>query len=113
MFFFKKSVNEVDAATAAAWLKAGEAVLVDVREPGEIADAAAAEAILLPMSRVSVDDYPDFGAKKVLVICHSGARSARIAAALTNRGVPEVYNVARGMIAWCAAGLPVVANRTV
>ena len=110
MPFHRDKVAEVDAPTAAAWVKSGDAVLVDVREDDEVANAAVATAKLLPMSHVGVDAYPDFGAKKVVVMCHSGARSARVTAALAARGV-EAFNLKGGIVAWIQAGLPVNRGR--
>lgn len=105
MSFSKPAVAAIDAATAHAWIAAGEAALIDVREADERAAAAVAEARHLPMSQVGVDDYPDFGAQKVVVMCHSGMRSARVTAALAARGV-NAYNLTGGIVAWIAAGLP-------
>lgn len=105
MFFSKPACATIDAATAHAWIAAGEATLIDVREADELAAAAVAGARHLPMSQVGVDAYPDFGAQKVVVMCHSGARSARVTAALATRGV-NAYNLTGGIVAWIAAGLP-------
>jgi rhodanese-related sulfurtransferase len=111
MFFRRSPVATVDARTAHAWLQTGEAELIDVREADETAEAAIAGAHLLPMSQVGVDAYPDFGAQKGVVICHSGVRSARIAAALAARGATGAYNLTGGIVAWIDAGLPVTLGR--
>ncbi len=42
----------------------------------------------------------------LLIICRSGGRSGRAAAALKQMGYSEVYNMAGGMIAWNNADLP-------
>lgn len=110
MFSRGEKVAQVDAPTAQAWIKSGEAVIVDVREHDEVAHAAVAVAKLLPMSHVDVDDYPDFGAKKVVVLCHSGVRSASVTQALRTRGV-EAFNLKGGIVAWMQAGLPVNRGR--
>lgn len=106
MFFSKPAVATVAAAEARAWIESGDAALIDVREDDELAAAAVAGARHLPMSHVGVDDYPDFGAQKVVVMCHSGVRSARVAAALAARGV-AAYNLEGGIVAWIGAGFPV------
>jgi len=102
VFFRRRSI----AATAHAWQQAGEACIVDVREPFELEEAAIPGAISLPMSQVGLDSYPDFGAKKVVVVCHSGVRSARVAAGLAARGTAEVYNLRHGIVGWAGARLP-------
>lgn len=110
MIFRRPGAAEIDAATAHAWITADEAELIDVREMDEIAAASVAAARLLPMSQVGVDEYPDFGAKKVVVLCHSGQRSAYVAQALGSRGV-SAYNLSGGIVAWIQAGLPVNRGR--
>lgn len=104
MFFNKPAVATVDAATAHAWIASGEATLIDVREADELEAAAVPGATHLPMSQVGVDEYPDFGANKVVVMCRSGMRSARVTAALAARGA-DAYNLEGGIVAWVAAGL--------
>jgi rhodanese-related sulfurtransferase len=42
------------------------------------------------------------------MVCRSGARSGRAAAALLGMGFTDVTNLTGGMLAWNAAGLPVV-----
>jgi rhodanese-related sulfurtransferase len=43
----------------------------------------------------------------IVCVCHVGARSAAVAEALTNAGY-NAANLAGGMDAWAAEGLPVV-----
>ena len=47
-------------------------------------------------------------AAPILLICRSGGRSGRAAAALAAAGFQAVYNLDGGMIGWNDAGLPVV-----
>jgi rhodanese-related sulfurtransferase len=47
-------------------------------------------------------------ADRLLMVCRSGARSGRAAAALLGMGFTDVTNLTGGMLAWDAAGLPVV-----
>ncbi|MDO7882045.1 rhodanese-like domain-containing protein [Salinibacterium soli] len=96
---------EIDVDAAIAAVEKG-AVLVDVREQHEWDSGHAPSAILLPLSEIGnrLDDVPE---GEILVICHSGMRSARVTAALLELG-HEAVNVAGGMVAWQAAGGPVV-----
>jgi rhodanese-related sulfurtransferase len=91
---------------AAVMVRAG-AVLLDVREDDEWAAGHAPEATHLPMSRLaaSAGDIPSD--RTIVCVCHVGARSAAVAAALSGAGW-EAVNVAGGMEAWAAAGLPVI-----
>jgi rhodanese-related sulfurtransferase len=78
-----------------------------VREPYEWESVHAPTAVLLPMRALSerAGELPQDG--RILVICHSGARSAAVTDALVAAGYPAV-NVSGGMVAWDAAGGPVV-----
>jgi rhodanese-related sulfurtransferase len=93
-------VTPADASSAGAG-----AVLLDVREDDEWAAGHAPGAVHLALSRLHPDRLP--AADTYLVICRSGNRSGRVVAALTNAGF-DARNVAGGMNAWAADGLPVV-----
>lgn len=106
-------VEKISPADAARRVAAGEAVLIDVREPTEWAQSGvAAPAVLLPQSEFDANlagDWKPFLEKNrgtlLILYCRSGRRSATIATALTAQG----YRVANagGFKDWEAAGLPV------
>ncbi|MBU6279842.1 MAG: rhodanese-like domain-containing protein [Actinomycetales bacterium] len=81
------------------------AVLVDVRELDETSAGRAPQAILNPMLSFDLASVPED--TPLLVICHSGGRSQQVTQALRQRGY-DASNVVGGMVAWAAAGLPVV-----
>jgi rhodanese-related sulfurtransferase len=86
------------------------AVLLDVRTPGEIAQGYLTNAIFL--------DYykPDFKEKlaeldkanPILIYCHSGWRSDKAMKMLGKLGFSEVYNLESGIVGWRSAGMPIV-----
>jgi rhodanese-related sulfurtransferase len=80
-------------------------VLLDVRETGEWAAGHAPGATHLPLSRLTPDAVPS--GTTVLCVCRSGGRSGKATEALRNVGIDAV-NVASGMNAWAASGLPVL-----
>ena len=88
-----------------------DAVLVDVREPGEWATGHAPGAVLAPLSSLTSGGPlpPAAQGRPVVAICRSGKRSREAAALLTARGADAV-DVIGGMRAWAEAGLPVVAE---
>ncbi|HEY3522913.1 MAG TPA: rhodanese-like domain-containing protein [Candidatus Limnocylindrales bacterium] len=99
-------VPSVDAAEAARRLRDDPtALLLDVRERDEFADERAPGAALVPMSELTqrVGELPE---RPLLVICHSGSRSLAVTNYLRQLG-RDATNVAGGMLAWNAAGLPV------
>ncbi len=116
LFFSTAYATEVPAispANAAKLVAAGQAVLVDVREPSEWAESGvAAPAALLPKSEFDegmIGEWRDFlkktGDKQIILYCRSGRRSGLVAAALAEKG-HKVAN-AGGFKDWQAAGLPV------
>lgn len=90
---------ETDVATAAR-LFADGTLLVDVREPNEVA------AVHLPGSKhISIREIPARAAeipqdRQVLILCHHGGRSARVTQFLRASGWENVTNVAGGIDAW-------------
>ena len=81
------------------------AVLIDVREPDEFAEARAPGARLIPLMSVPERIDECRSANAVYVICKSGGRSAKAVDFLRSEGIDAV-NVAGGTLAWLAAGLP-------
>jgi rhodanese-related sulfurtransferase len=97
---------QIDAAQVPA-----DGLLVDVREDEEWAAGHAEGAVHVPMSEFvarsgevtarTADGGP------VYVVCRSGGRSAQVAQYLLQQGL-EAVNVDGGMLAWEAAGRPLV-----
>ena len=98
----------VDVAEARHRLDGG-AVLLDVREPDEWEAGHAPEATWIPMGDVGARHAELPTDRPVVVVCRSGARSARVTDALVGAG-HDATNLAGGMQAWNAAGLPVVTD---
>ena len=105
-------VPAITPAEAAKRVAAGTAVLVDVREPSEWAEAGVAEpAALLPSSDFKGERtlwkpfLEKHAGKEVILYCRSGRRSGQVAEKLATEGV-KVAN-AGGFKDWQAAGLPV------
>ena len=82
-------------------------ILLDVREPKEFVAVRAPGAVLLPTSvfTARMAELPED--RPLLVICHTGSRSAAVTGFLARTGRTDVVNVAGGMDAWERAGLPV------
>ena len=94
-------IGKIDPVTLKARLDQGETVLIlDVREPFEIALAPFPGATHIPMgdipSRLTELD-PD---RETVVVCHHGVRSAQVAMYLSRMGFERVLNLAGGIDAW-------------
>lgn len=99
------SMKELSPAEAAPLLAQG-ALLVDVREPDEYTEIHAQGAQLLPLSELETRYQELPQGRPLLLICRSGARSARAAEWLEARGYSDVTNVTGGTLGWQEAGLP-------
>jgi glyoxylase-like metal-dependent hydrolase (beta-lactamase superfamily II)/rhodanese-related sulfurtransferase len=107
-------VPAVSATELAARLTpAGEAapVLLDVREPEEFVGELGhiQSALLVPMDALErrLPKLAGLVEHEIVVVCRAGARSASAGAMLQRAGFRRVTNLAGGMLAWVAAGLPV------
>lgn len=85
------------------------AFLLDVREDDEWAAGRIEGSVHVPMSGLMarLDEVPR--AADIVVVCKVGARSAQVAAYLRQQGWESVRNLDGGLLAWVAAGKPVVA----
>jgi rhodanese-related sulfurtransferase len=98
----------VDAAEAIRLSSAGEAWLLDVREPHEWQAGHATMAHHIPLGELQSRQEELPVGEHILVICHSGQRSRVVTDAL--RGADyHAANVEGGMVAWQAAGGDVTA----
>lgn len=74
--------------------------LLDVREPWEVALAAIPGSLCIPMNEVPARLEELRAAGEIIVMCHSGGRSRRIAEFLASRGLAQVANLQGGITAW-------------
>ena len=98
-------MDEVTPQEGQRRVQAG-ALLVDVREPNEYAEVHAEGAQLMPLSSFEQDYAALPTDREIVLICRSGARSARAGEFLQQRGYSKVTNLAGGTNAWVADGLP-------
>lgn len=95
-------VRDLHAAAASG------ALVLDVREPHEYAGGHVAGSLSVPLATVASRAAEFDAAAPVYVFCRSGNRSLAAARTLIDAGFRDVRNVEGGIIAWQAAGLPVV-----
>ena len=80
--------------------KREEVTLLDVREPAEIEIASLPDTTTIPMMEIPTrlaELNPD---ATVVVMCHSGGRSRRVAEFLIASGFSRVFNLTGGIDAW-------------
>lgn len=101
------AVQDLTPLEVAKGVEEGRYLLVDVREPNEVAVEAYPDAVVLPLSTFDPSDIPDLQGRELVFACRSGNRSAKISHAIQATGFPYDKHLAGGIIAWKAAGLPV------
>ena len=84
----------------------GRYLLIDVREPNEVAVEAYPGGIVVPLSTFDPKNIPDPQGKEVVFACRSGKRSVTASLAAQAAGLPYDQHLAGGMLGWKAAGLP-------
>lgn len=104
-------LTAVDPKVAHDWLQAGEAVLVDVREPMEYAREHIAGARLEPLSQFDKADFSGVCDRVAVFYCRSGNRTRQAAERLLGAGFRDTYVLDGGIEAWRAAGLPTEEDR--
>lgn len=97
----------VNPSEATQLINREDALVVDVREPGEYGAGHILGARNVPLSRIGEALVAKKKDKPVIVYCDSGNRSAKAAAALRSQGYAKAVNLAGGLGAWQQAGLPV------
>ncbi|MDD9876832.1 MAG: rhodanese-like domain-containing protein [Magnetovibrio sp.] len=95
-------VHETDAEDVQAWIDSGDAVIVDVREDGELLQARlTVDFVHAPLSRFDPDAIPTETEKRVVFVCAQGMRSLQAAQYMVNQGLlTDAYNLREGIAGW-------------
>jgi len=80
--------------------KGDQPVLLDVREPEEVAIVRLPGSIHIPMGEVPGRLHELDPDKEIIVYCHHGVRSLRVAQFLAQRDFSHVVNLTGGIDAW-------------
>ena len=101
--------KSIDARTANSWLQSDEAIIIDVREPGEHALIHIPGSTLIPVGAIENGKLPSLDGRKLIIHCMMGKRGGAACEKLLS-GNPdlEVYNLEGGILAWQDAGFKVV-----
>jgi rhodanese-related sulfurtransferase len=99
-------VRDLSPEEVARGLTEGKMLLVDVREPNEIAVERYPDAVVVPLSSFDPAQIPDPQGREVVFACRSGRRSVTASQAAQAKGLPYDAHLAGGILAWKAAGLP-------
>lgn len=75
-------------------------VLLDVREGWELKICALPGVLHIPMGQVAARTGEIDPDQELVVICHHGVRSLRVAHFLASQGFSKLYNLQGGVNAW-------------
>jgi rhodanese-related sulfurtransferase len=103
-------IAQIRPAQLAQWLEAakehGEPVVLDVREPHELALASVTAngftLLTVPMGSVPARLAELDPARPIACLCHHGMRSMQVANYLQSQGFEHIVNIAGGIHAWSA-----------
>jgi rhodanese-related sulfurtransferase len=101
-------IREVTPAAALSLIQKG-ALLVDVREPYEIAKKSfdVPDVMLIPLREIE-KRYREIPAnRQVIIACRSGNRSLMALRVLTSHGYKKAVSMQTGISGWSRAGLPI------
>ncbi len=98
----KSAIREVEPAEAEGEIAAGNAVVLDVREPDEYGQGALANAVHIPRGTLetSVESRIPDKSSHVVVYCAMGTRSAFAAKTLQDLGYTDVASLVGGFNRW-------------
>ena len=77
-----------------------QVTLLDVREPAEIEAASVADTTNIPMMEIPARLQELSRDGVIVIMCHSGGRSRRVAGFLSASGFSRVFNLTGGIDAW-------------
>lgn len=104
-------IEEIEPTELSRRQQAGELwQLLDVRETWEIETASIGGTIHIPMAKVPERMRELNPELQTAVLCHSGARSRRVAEYLKARGFRRVANVSGGIDLWSQTVDPSIAR---
>ncbi|HVJ25047.1 MAG TPA: rhodanese-like domain-containing protein [Burkholderiales bacterium] len=99
----------VTPAQATHLINREDALVVDVRDPGEYAAGHILGAKNVPLARID-ERAAELGKRKdrpLILYCDTATRSGKAISALKKQGFTRVANLNGGLGAWQQAGLPV------
>jgi rhodanese-related sulfurtransferase len=98
------AVEDLTVEEVKAGMDAGKILLIDVREPDELAVDRIPGTLDMPLKSFNPAALPDPRDKKLVFFCRSGNRSVTAALLAQQAGLPYDAHMAGGIKAWKAAG---------
>jgi rhodanese-related sulfurtransferase len=98
----------VNTLEATLLINQKDALVLDIREPGEFAQEHIINARSIPAGEIEqrIKEIARFKEKPVIVTCATGVSAGAAAGVLRKHGFSNVVNLSGGIAAWKQAGLP-------
>lgn len=103
--------TELDPISVSRLLEEGKARLIDVRDPAERARLHVPASEPMPLESLEVEKLPVGTGQLIIFHCQGGTRSRRALERALAGGRGTFASMKGGIVAWKAAGLPVIENR--
>jgi len=103
-------LTPLSAAEVSTRIKAGRAVLVDIREAGEVARERIADSIAAPLSAFEAAHLEIVPGRDVVFMCRTGNRTGSNCDRLAERIPGKAFVLDGGLDAWKARGLPTLTS---
>ncbi len=101
-------IKEIEVTDLVDLKQTGDAIrVIDIRQPAELNRGIIPGAEALPMHTIPLRLNELKRDEKLIMVCHSGARSAQACMFLQQQGYDNVFNLRGGMIAWAGSGLEI------
>ncbi len=98
------AVKDLTVEEVKTGMDAGKILLVDVREPDELAVERIPGAVEMPLKSFDPTALPHPGDKQLVFSCRSGNRSVTASLLAQQAGLPYAAHMAGGIKAWKEAG---------
>lgn len=103
-----RGIKSVSPSEAIQLMNHENAVVIDVREPGEFGGGHVINSVHIPLGGLDkrIGELEKHKTTPIVVTCRSGHRSMGACGTLRKHGFESVYNLKGGIMAWQAASLP-------
>ncbi|MEY4556556.1 MAG: hypothetical protein RL093_1675, partial [Pseudomonadota bacterium] len=104
------SLTPLSPAEVSTRIKAGKALLVDIREPDEVARERIAGSVTAPLSLFEEAHLDLRPGRDVVFMCRTGNRTGSNCVRLADRIPGQAFVLEGGLDAWKAQGLPTLTD---
>jgi len=103
----------VEASEAVRLINHEDAVVIDVRESNEYQQGHVMDALHIPVGSLNnqLKVLEKYRESPLILMCHSGHRSANACSILKKNGFEKLYNLSGGITAWQNANLPLTVHK--